>query len=295
MDHPVSITASYAFTSLKKEALADLRQELLAFGRPRGMRGLALIAPEGINSTVSGSAEVIQEWKALLESKFGKMIFKDSGADKEVFRRFSVKIKEEIVTIKDPTLHPQGKNGHLSPEEWQEMLQKEDVILIDARNSYEYAIGKFKNAIDCGTRVFHEFPEFIRKAEIPKDKKVMMYCTGGIRCDKALLAMKAEGYDHVYQLEGGILAYLEKFPNANFEGECFVFDHRVAVDQKLRPSQTYDLCPHCGDPGDLMIVCRCNKQKRVCKSCAQDASKQTCSKRCRNELLRDAQRSKTTA
>jgi len=190
MPTPVVITASYAFVTLDEAMLQSLKQELLTFGRARGMRGLALIAPEGINSTVSGSAEVIAEWKALLESKFGTMIFKDSGADREVFRRLSVKIKEEIVTIKNPAIHPQGKNGHLTPEEWQAMLDREDVVLIDARNSYEYAIGKFKNAIDCGTRVFHEFPEFVRTAGIPKDKKVMMYCTGGIRCDKALIGIK---------------------------------------------------------------------------------------------------------
>lgn len=290
MTQPLSITAAYSFVALDGAQLQSLREELLTFGSARNMRGLVLLATEGINSTVSGSVEAIAEWKNFLTQKFGSMTFKDSKAEGEVFKRWSVKIKDEIVTIKNPAIKPQGKNNHLTPAEWNEKLKNEDVILIDARNSYEYKIGKFKNAIDCGTRTFHEFPAFVEQSGIPKDKTVMMYCTGGIRCDKALLAMKTQGYADVYQLEGGILAYLEQFPNDAFEGECFVFDHRVAVDQHLQPSQTYDLCPHCGDPGDQPITCHCGAEQRVCKNCITSDARRTCSKRCANEFSRSQSR-----
>lgn len=162
------------------------------------------------------------------------------------------------------------------------MLESEDTVLLDTRNSYETAIGKFRGAVDPGIEAFHEFPGFIQKAGLPKNKTVMMYCTGGIRCEKALLEMEKQGYEHVYQLEGGILAYLEQFPDKNFEGECFVFDHRVAVDQHLRPSTVYGLCPHCGHAGNVEIRCSCGTVQKVCSTCYSTASRKTCSKRCAN-------------
>lgn len=288
MSQTVAITASYTFVSIHKEDLPALQAELKTFGLARGMRGLVLIATEGINSTVSGSAEVINEWKKLLTDKFGKIVFKDSAAPKEVFRRFSVKIKPEIVAIKKDSIHPAGSHRHISPQEWHEMMQQEDVVIIDARNSYEYSIGKFEKAIDPGTDSFYEFPKAIEKLNIPKDKKVMMYCTGGIRCEKAIYAMEEQGYQDVVQLDGGILNYLQQFPEGKFEGECFVFDHRVSVDGHLQPSQVYGLCPHCGDPGDTQISCFCGSSRKVCADCAKDDTQKTCSKRCRNELRKKA-------
>jgi len=279
----LSITACYAFVMIDATDLEDLRNELMAFGKQRNMQGLVLIAPEGINAMVAGSVDAIAEWKNLLCAKFGKIKFKDSQSDRGVFRRWSVKIKPEIVAIKDEDIQPRGNHKHLSPQAWQDMLEREDVVLVDARNAYEVAIGKFKNAVDPGINMFHEFPAFVKQGTLPKDKKVLLYCTGGIRCEKAIIAMEKEGYDNVYQLEGGILAYLEQFPDSHYEGECFVFDHRAAVDQHLRPSQIYALCPHCGDPGDLLIHCSCGKEQKICASCSRESSRQTCSKRCRNE------------
>lgn len=290
MGTPLSITASYTFVPIAEAELPRIKQELLEFGKKRKMQGLVLIATEGINATVAGSQEAIDEWKRELTKRFGEIVFKDSESQNMVFRRWSVKIKEEIVVLKDPRIHPTGKHKHLSPEEWQEMLAREDVVLVDTRNKYETAIGKFTGAIDPQIQSFQEFPDFVKSGKIAKDKKVMMYCTGGIRCEKALLEMEAEGYENVYQLEGGILAYLQKFPEKNFEGECFVFDHRVAVDQRLEPSKIYDLCPHCGDPGDLAITCKCGKNQKVCQECAKNPVQKTCSKRCANE-----ERKKVTA
>lgn len=283
MSTPCSITAFYAFLPFSQEQLRAIQAELKQFGATHNMRGLVLLAPEGINGTVSGSNEVITQWKEHLTERFGKIVFKDSSAEHQVFRRFFVKIKPEIVCIKDEKIQPQGSRKHLSPEEFHRALQEEDVVVLDTRNDYEVAIGKFDGAIDPNIKRFHEFPAYVAQSGIPKDKKVLMYCTGGIRCEKALIAMEQQGYEHVYQLEGGILAYLQKFPEGKFQGECFVFDHRVAVDQHLQPSSVYQLCPHCGDPGDVEITCACGKMQKICKNCQCDQVKHTCSKRCANE------------
>lgn len=144
----VSITACYAFLPLHEGQIAELRRELVTFGMQRGMKGLVLLATEGINATVSGNAAAIADWKARMRKFDADMIFKDSRADGTVFHRWSVKIKPEIVAIKQPDIRPQGRHRHVSPEEWNEMLKHEDVLLLDARNDYEVAIGKFRGAVD---------------------------------------------------------------------------------------------------------------------------------------------------
>ncbi len=219
------------------------------------MKGLVLIAPEGINATVCGTEEAVGEWKRRMRELHPAMSFKDSGADAPVFRKWSVKRKPEIVAIKDPAIRPAGTHRHLSPAEWHALIARGDVTIIDTRNDYEVAIGKFTHAIDPGIRSFHEFPAYVRASGLPKDKKVLLYCTGGIRCEKAIIAMEDEGFTDVHQLDGGILAYLEQFPQGGFEGECFVFDERVAVDSQLRPSSTFTLCTGCGDPVAQTPLC----------------------------------------
>ena len=241
----VFVTAAYAFFPVPE--LDQLQSELIQFGRARDMKGLILIATEGINATVGGSAEAIQQWQEKFRSFRSEILFKDSFAEKDIFKRWVVKIKPEIVAIKKSDIRPAGEHRHVSPAEWNRMLQ-EDVVILDARNDYEVAIGKFKNAVDPKIQSFQEFPAYVQRSGIPKTKKVLLYCTGGIRCEKALLAMEAEGYSNVYQLEGGILNYLEKFPHQDFQGECFVFDERIAVDQELKPTKTFQPCPCCGDP-----------------------------------------------
>jgi UPF0176 protein len=246
------------------------------------MQGHTIVAPEGVNGTVAGSPADVAGWKALLEAKFGAIQWKEATAARTVFRRWIVRLKPEIVGLKKTDIVPAGRRRHLSPEEWQRALDEEDVVLVDARNDYEWSIGRFRDAPAPGIDAFHDFPAAVEKAAIPKDKKVLMYCTGGIRCEKALIEMERQGYQDVWQLEGGILAYLEKFPERSFEGECFVFDGRIAVDQKLEASARYELCPHCGYAGDLVISCHCGKTKKVCEACAAEERKRTCSKRCAN-------------
>jgi UPF0176 protein len=157
--------------------------------------------------------------------------------------------------------------------------------MIDTRNWYEYKIGTFQGALNPDIEKFTDFPEYIEKQGISKDKKMLIFCTGGIRCEKGILELQQQGYEKVYQLEGGILNYLAQYPRDEFKGECFVFDHRVAVDQNLSPSKNYVLCPHCGQPGDTSIVCkRCDHEDKICESCAQlTYKKETCSKNCAHQ------------
>ncbi len=282
--HSVFIATFYLFTPLGEDEVMKLEKRLNRFARWYRMRGLVILAPEGINGTVAGSHFAIARFKKLLSEKIGEMQFKESFATKKPFDRWSVKIRKEIVSLKNTSVLPEsGENHHLSPKEWHRIMQEEDVVLLDARNTYETEIGMFKNATDPHLKHFQFFPDFVRKSNIPKNKKVLMYCTGGIRCEKALIEMQNQGYEHVYQLKGGILQYLKEFPNGFFEGECFVFDQRTSVDKNLEPSTTYSLCPHCGDPGKERIECKnCTMEAIVCKECLQDEEKKACSKKCAN-------------
>ena len=199
-------------------------------------------------------------------------------------------MRPEIVTLDAPGMVPDStQHRHLSPEKWNEVLKNEkDFVLLDTRNWYEVRIGTFKNAVDPKIEQFTELPEFVTEQAYPKDQKMLIFCTGGIRCEKAILDLEKRGYENVYQLEGGILNYLEKFPNDQFEGECFVFDGRVAVDQDLAPSQIYKLCPHCGQPSEVTITCaRCDTEAMICRHCQEKALVgQVCSKNCAHHYAR---------
>ncbi|MBP9773027.1 MAG: hypothetical protein KBD00_00170 [Candidatus Peribacteraceae bacterium] len=276
-----AITAFYKFFPIGKDELQPLQSFLQAEGDKLDMCGLLLIAPEGMNATVAGSPDAVAAFKKVIEAKAGSVIFKNSTTDTKPFKRYKAKIREEIVSIGDTSNVPRDSLTHVTPDEWDAMLQNEDVLVIDTRNDYETAIGMFEKAVDPKLKTFQEFPEYVRNADIPKDKKVMIYCTGGIRCEKAAVELKRQGYNNVYQLSGGILKYLEEKAKSKFHGECFVFDHRVAVDEKLEPSKKYKLCPHCGDPGDETIVCgECKQSAIICKDCSRTPTLRTCSKNC---------------
>jgi UPF0176 protein len=284
--YPTLVTAFYKFISITENDLPSVQKKLHDFGDTHDMHGLVLLAKEGINGTVCADPSVIAQWQKLLQETLGDIVFKDSQAKSHVFPRWYVKIRKEIVNLHMPNVAPEKLHTHVTPEEWNRMIEEEDTVIIDTRNDYETEVGMFKGAVDPNLKNFQEFPEYVRTCGIPKEKKVMMYCTGGIRCEKAILEMEKQGYKHVYQLEGGILSYLKKFPHKKFDGECFVFDHRVSVDQELLPSSRYILCPHCGDPGDKEVICGyCNKDGTVCVRC--DAKgKNTCSKNCQHHCER---------
>lgn len=286
MPAPTDILAFYAFSPLGEDRVAELRERLLAFGAERGMRGLTLLATEGVNGTVCGSPEAMGEWKTLIAGLFPNATWNESAADHLVFPRWLVKIRQEIVALDRPN-SSQLAGTHLTPAEWNEMMEGGDAVIIDTRNAYETKVGMFEGAIDPNIEHFTEFERYAAACDVPKDKKVMLYCTGGIRCEKAVASMKDAGFENVFQLKGGILSYLKEFPDAKFRGECFVFDHRVAVDQKLRPSSTYSLCPCCGDPGTETKTCpHCAKQFVACVGCLQKNPDAACSKNCAYHILR---------
>jgi UPF0176 protein len=281
------VTAFYRFVHHNKD-LQTTQDFLNKMAQDLDLRGLVIIGEEGINSTTAApSKEALEIYKQSLRNYFEvtDFNFKDSLCEKPPFRKFIVKIKEEIVTLGTPELFPDmnSKNHHLTPEEWNQVLKNEnDFVMIDTRNWYEYKIGTFKGALNPNIDKFTDFPKYLEEQNISKDKKMLIFCTGGIRCERGILELQKQGYDNVYQLEGGILKYLEEKPNDQFEGECFVFDHRVAVDQKLQPSTQYGLCPHCGQPSEVKVTCkRCDTETLVCGDCVQlDWKKDTCSKNC---------------
>ena len=280
------ITTFYKFTPFPGDQIDGIRKDLLDFCKSLQIRGLFILATEGLNSTICGSDESIKEVKKYIRQlvKGESLHFKDSLSDFNPFHRLICKVREEIVTLNTAELKPDNKKTHhLSPEEWNSVLKNEkDFLLFDTRNHYETKLGKFKQAIDPHIDQFTDFPNFVREKNLPKDQKILMYCTGGIRCEKGLLELQQQGFKNVHQLDGGILNYIEQFPNDQFEGECYVFDHRVAVDQELRPSQLFSLCPHCGDPAEESIQCqRCDSFTHICKGCLELEFKSvTCSKNC---------------
>jgi UPF0176 protein len=250
------VSTFYNFQHIEnpEQVKAELKDH---FNKTR-IKGLMILGHEGFNTTMCAlSAESLEALKKYIIEYFKcpGILFKDSESHIEPFKRLSIKIRNEIVTLGTPELVPVSReHSHLSPQQWNDVLQKEkDFLLIDTRNWYETEIGTFKGAVNPGIDVFTDFPKFIEEKNISKDKKMLIFCTGGIRCEKGILELEKQGFNNVFQLEGGILNYLEQFPNSEYEGECFVFDHRVALDQNLQPSQVFKLCPHCGQPGTLKI------------------------------------------
>ena len=218
--------------------------------------GTIIIGHEGINGTVSGSETNINKALKFLksDSRFSDLDIKLSFSNKAPFLRLKVKIKKEIVTMGIDNIKPATQAGkYLSYDQWNSLLNDEDTILIDTRNDYEYSIGTFKNSINPKTSNFKEFPKWVKKQkftqEVKKSKNIAMFCTGGIRCEKASSYMKNEGFKNVYHLKGGILKYLENtdIENSLWQGECFVFDDRVSVKHDLSQGD-YDLCHGCRMP-----------------------------------------------
>jgi UPF0176 protein len=286
-----TVKTLYSFTPQKESELERLKLELTNLANRMNCIGLLILGREGFNTTLASQNpedldSLIEAIKTLLQTTKTSLI-KTSHSSKKPFRRFDVKIRPEIVTLEREDLFPQEEtHRHLSPSEWNEMLQRDDVVVIDTRNDYEVKIGKFKKAMDFNISEFTEFPDKIKSLDTNKETPHLIYCTGGIRCEKAIYEMESQGFKNVYQLEGGILNYIEHFPNKEFEGECFVFDSRVALDQNLEPSKIFSLCPHCGDVSDIDITCvRCDSPSKLCNHCYAIANEQkelmTCSKNCK--------------
>lgn len=233
------------------------------FGEARSVGGTVLLAREGINSTVAAPEPDLDSFLDFLiqDRKIPLAEIKYSWSHHRPFPRFKVKIKQEIVTFRQSGLHPEDPEQvgtYVEPKEWNALIQDPEVTLVDTRNYYEYKIGHFPGAMNPETEDFTAFADWVREnLDASRQKKVAMYCTGGIRCEKATALLKKEGFENVYHLHGGILKYLEENqgPQNQWEGDCFVFDYRVAVDAKLQPAD-WHICPHCHEPAKGVCECQ---------------------------------------
>ncbi len=247
------VAALYQFVELSD--YREIRSRLLDTCMSHGLRGTLLLAEEGINGTIAGNREGIDAVKQWLDAdgRFDRLEYKESLMDAEgvPFYRMKVKIKKEIVTLGVPGISPKMRVGrYVMPEDWNVLIRDPETITIDTRNDYEYEVGTFKGAINPETKTFREFPEWVADNLDPKKhKKVAMFCTGGIRCEKSTSYLLEQGFEEVYHLKGGVLNYFEQVPHteSTWEGECFVFDNRVTVNHQLEPGE-FDQCHACRRP-----------------------------------------------
>ena len=280
---PWDIVSFYHFVSFPVDKLEYLQKEMAEKAKAKNITGLVLLSLEGINATLSGPPAQLNSYLHVVEKLTGinNFFYKRSSVFKPAFKRMKIRIKPEIIKLDQKTAD--FGFHHLEPEDWEAMLNEKDITVLDIRNDYEVEIGGFKKAQNLNIKEFGEFPQKIKTRHLPKGQKTLIYCTGGIRCEKAIAEMKTQGFKELYQLKGGIIHYLKQFPHKSFQGECFVFDRRVAVDQNLNPSQKYALCPHCGQAGGEERKCaHCGKKTKICKKCLSQGQPhlQTCSKNC---------------
>ena len=248
---PVVVCALYKFVTL--ENFEEIRQPLLDVMLDNDVKGTLLLANEGINGTIAGTRQGIDQVLAWIKSdeRLAELDYKESYDETMPFYRTKVKLKKEIVTMGVEGIDPKEVVGtYVKPKDWNALISDPEVLLIDTRNDYEVGIGTFKGAVNPKTETFREFPEYVKEnLDSEKHKKVAMFCTGGIRCEKSTAYLKEQGFENVFHLEGGILKYLEEVEKDDtlWEGECFVFDNRVAVDHDLQKGQ-YDQCHACRMP-----------------------------------------------
>ncbi|MEO1133378.1 MAG: rhodanese-related sulfurtransferase [Cyanobacteria bacterium J06639_1] len=234
---------------------AELRSPLLGVCRDREVKGTLLLAPEGINGTIAGERDRVRAVIAYLRNdpRLADLTHRESPTTEIPFQRMKVRLKREIVTMGVPEVNPARLAGtYVPPEQWNDLIDDPEVVVVDVRNDFEVAIGTFAGAIDPHTRDFRDLPEWVRQAEELREKpKVAMFCTGGIRCEKSTALLRSRGFEQVYHLKGGILNYLATVPESEsrWQGECFVFDERVAVKHGLAPGR-YEICLACGYPLD---------------------------------------------
>jgi len=251
MTQPIVVAALYKFVTLHD--FEALREPLLETLKAHDIKGTLLLAEEGINGTVSGRREAIDALLAWLKAdpRFADLDHKESYCEEQPFYRTKIKLKREIVTLGVEGVDPNRQVGtYVEPSDWNALVADPEVLVIDTRNDYEVAIGSFEGAVDPRTRSFREFPDYIKAHYDPaRHKKVAMFCTGGIRCEKASSFMLSEGFEEVYHLKGGILNYLEQVPESQslWRGECFVFDNRVTVRHDLSEGE-FDQCHACRRP-----------------------------------------------
>ena len=254
---PVLVAAFYRFAAL--DHLPGLKAELVELAVAQAVRGTILLAAEGVNGTIAGPDGGVRAVLARLRQVAGleRLEAKFSRAPEQAFHRLKVQLKREIVTLGQPGVEPylaSAVGTHVPPQQWDALISDPGTLVIDTRNAYEVAIGTFARAIDPGTSSFREFPNWVERELRPlvlerQPQAIAMFCTGGIRCEKATAYLRQQGFEGVHHLQGGILGYLQEMPEAgsSWQGECFVFDQRVAVNHRLEPGE-YRLCHACGLP-----------------------------------------------
>tara|TARA_B100000212_G_scaffold49750_1_gene32092 strand:+ start:487 stop:1419 length:933 start_codon:yes stop_codon:yes gene_type:complete len=256
MNKSYKIISLYCFSQIKKDLILNLRQELLAYD-DHGLCGLIILAEEGINGTICGNEQIVNKCYEKIKKFFKNYDLNEkiSFSKKRVFKKLKIKIKPEIVTMGMSNINPESKSGiYLDPNQWNSLLRDEQTIIIDTRNHYEVSLGTFANSINPNINNFREFPNWLDKnmnklIKNNQNTNIAMFCTGGIRCEKATSLLRIKGFENVYHLKGGILKYLENISSDKnlYEGECYVFDERVALDNKLERG-SYSICHACGMP-----------------------------------------------
>lgn len=246
------VAAFYKFVSLPD--CAELQAPLLQVCLDHDLRGTILLAAEGINGTIAGSRSQLGAVLQYLKSdpRLTDLSVREAQAAAQPFGRMKVKLKREIVTLGQPEVNPNQQVGqYVEPQQWNQLLADPDTVVIDTRNEFEVRMGSFQGATDPKTRSFRQFPDYVHQQLQPgKPTKVAMFCTGGIRCEKATSYLLSQGFEEVYHLKGGILRYLEEVPpeDSLWQGDCFVFDERIAVTHGLEPISSYEFCAVCGSP-----------------------------------------------
>ena len=256
-DKKYKIVSLYSFFPFQEDLILELKNKLLNLENKNDLSGLLIFASEGINGTICAEKNVIEIVINLITKYTDNrnLNIKVNFSKKKVFKKLKIKFKREIVTMGVPNINPSKDNGnYIDSFNWNKLIKNQNTIVIDTRNHYEVSIGTFQNAINPNTKNFKEFPKwvddhldsYLEKKESPN---IAMFCTGGIRCEKATSLLKNKGYKNIYHLKGGILQYLDDMPEEKilFEGECFVFDKRVALDHQLEKG-SYSICHACGMP-----------------------------------------------
>lgn len=289
---PIEATASnyavllyYVYTHIANPDEFREQHHLLCLSL--NLRGRIIIAQEGLNGTVSGLPADCEAYMKTIKAdeRFKEVDFKVEYHHENPFQKLYVRVKSEIVHVGLPDLHPAGKAGkYVEPKDFKAFTQQEDVVILDVRSNYEHHVGKFKNAITLDIENFREFPQKVQELSHLKNKKVITYCTGGIKCEKASAYLLEQGFEDVYQLHGGIVKHGLEAGGEDFEGKCYVFDGRIVVDVNSTNPSVVSKCFVCGTISDRMVNCanpKCNEHVPICEKCGWEMEG-ACSEKCKN-------------
>lgn len=274
----------YHYTPI--ENAEEFREQHHLFCLDLDLRGRIIVAPEGLNGTVSGTVESCRIYMETLQNdpRFKGIEFKIDDSEEPAFAKLHVRVKQEIVHSGLLDIKPYERTGiHLEPKDFKKMKDDEDVVILDVRSNYEHSVGKFKNAITLDIENFREFPDKVNELEHLKGKKIVTYCTGGIKCEKASAFLLEKGFENVYQLHGGIIKYGIETDGEDFEGKCYVFDNRLTVDINRKNPTVISRCHVCDTISDRMVNCanpECNIHVPICEKCGWDLDG-ACSDECK--------------